>query len=470
LPAGVGPGRTHYGQANGSLGVRLEYSTPQHYFGLWWSAGSDGNNISFYSGGQLVATTSANDVASVINSNGSNYASSLYLGNPATWSANGTPSDFSQQDPNNNYTHGNISYAYENFVYLHFFMQGSVSFDRVELSAPGNGFEFDNLVTSSRTDLTPSSRLVHVKSIAEPAVVSFDANGGAGSLPNRTSADPLPNYCPDNSWHASSNCLDAPYTDSSGYSYFYLDSWNTAANGSGRRYDVDEIPNFTANTILYAQWRSSFYYNPSPPGLEWEYQQKFVAPGNTFVLPSESTLETPVTFDGYHIASWNYYDFNNGWQDTVFAHPGDVITMAQFITFMQSDYVLRAVWVENTAAAPTAVVQTTIPVDPRVTTVTLPAMPLTDVTSASVCVDEVDSSHGVISSSLTFTVNGGAAASHTSTVTVTGTPALVAQGPRFLRYRVSPAADTTCSSASTYYIQLKPLGLSDKRSSNADIN
>jgi hypothetical protein len=221
---------------------------------------------------------------------------------------------------------------------------------------------------------------------------------------------------------------------------------------------------------LYAQWLSNFYYNPSPPGLEWDYQNKNIRAIETLVLPSESTLDTPVSYDGYHIASWNYYDSNNNWQDTVFGHPGDEISMDAYLTFMHSDYVLRAVWVDNTSAAPTAVVQMTIPVDPRVTTVTLPAMPLTDASSASVCLDEVDSNHGEISSSLSFTVSGGAPANRTATVNVSGPSALVAQGPRFLRYRVASSADTSCSSASTYYIELRPLGLSDKRTSNADIN
>ncbi|MEN9751893.1 MAG: hypothetical protein RLZZ600_940, partial [Actinomycetota bacterium] len=55
-----------YGQANGSSGVRIDFGSPQRYFGLWWSAGSDGNVMSFYDHGTLIASTNANDVANVI--------------------------------------------------------------------------------------------------------------------------------------------------------------------------------------------------------------------------------------------------------------------------------------------------------------------------------------------------------------------------------------------------------------------
>ena len=473
LPAGDGPAHLIYAQANGAQGVRLEYSTPQRYFGMWWSAGSNGNVVSFYSGGQLVAQTNANDVASKISEGNKGYDPSLYLGNPATWSTNGTPVDFTQQDPNNNYVHGNISYTYEYFVYLHFFSQGSVTFDRVELSAPGNGFELDNIVTSSRSDLAPSDRLVLVKTVNQPALISFDANGAQGNIPNQTSTDSLPWECPDYSGTASNNCMVRPPGEfGDRWNPYYFDHWNTAPDNSGTSFFGGDIATVESDTILYAQWRAHIYLDPSPPGQEWPYSDVYVRPSESYTLPNESEVSSEYTNPGFHIDHWVYRDSN--WNDVTLGSPGHSVSPEDIVTFMQSDYVLRAVWVEGDRPtgqpAPTAIVTTVAPVDPRSASAALPPMPLTDATSASVCIDEVDSSHATTSSNLSFSASATVSANRTPGFTVTAPSPLVPNAPRYLRYRVATTGDSSCSNSNEYFIELRPLNLADKRSSNADLS
>ncbi len=473
------PARLRYGQASGFQGVRLEYSTPQHYFGMWWSAGSVGNVITFYSDGRVVAQTTANEVESIISSqqsiastSGSTYDSSLYLGNPVTWSTHGNPVDFSQQDPDNNYVHGDLSYDAENFVYLHFFSQGSVTYDRVELSAPGNGFEFDNIVTSSRADLTPLDRLVHVKTVNQPTLISFDANGGQGNLPNQTSTDSLPWDCPDYSGTASSNCMIRPPGEFGDRSNpFYFDGWNTSPDGSGARFDAGNVADVQGDTILYAQWRAHFYLDPSPPGQEWLYQDVYTQPTSSFTLPNESELSGENTNPGFHIDHWVYRDYN--WNDVTLGSPGQSISPDDIVTFLQSDYLLRAVWVEGDRPsgqpAPSAVVTTVVPVDPRATSATLPPMPLSDAASASVCIDEVDSSHATTTSNLSFSAAPDTATNRTPGFTVSAPSPLVPSAPRYLRYRIAVDGDTSCGTSNDYFIELRPLNLSDRRSSDADL-
>jgi hypothetical protein len=48
----------------------LTLTTPQRYFGSWWSAGDPKDVLSFYSGSTLVETFSTSDIVSFINAQG----------------------------------------------------------------------------------------------------------------------------------------------------------------------------------------------------------------------------------------------------------------------------------------------------------------------------------------------------------------------------------------------------------------
>jgi uncharacterized repeat protein (TIGR02543 family) len=68
--------------------------------------------------------------------------------------------------------------------------------------------------------------------------VTFDANGGTGSMTSQVSS--------------SSALLSLNTISRSGFGFT---GWNTAANGSGTTYAVDAIHPFTTSETLYAQWR-----------------------------------------------------------------------------------------------------------------------------------------------------------------------------------------------------------------------
>ena len=51
----------------GTTPVTLTFTTPQRYFGLWWSAGDPRNVLQFYSGHTLIQTFTTADVVNFIN-------------------------------------------------------------------------------------------------------------------------------------------------------------------------------------------------------------------------------------------------------------------------------------------------------------------------------------------------------------------------------------------------------------------
>jgi hypothetical protein len=113
--------------------------------------------------------------------------------------------------------------------------------------------------------------------------VSFDANGGTGSMAPETDNDPTP--------------LTADSFARSGYSFA---SWNTAANGPGTAYADGATYPFSASATLYARWRANTAYTVT-----------FDANGGTGSMAPETDNDpTPLTADsfarsGYSFASWN---------------------------------------------------------------------------------------------------------------------------------------------------------------------
>lgn len=108
----------------GSYGVDLSTTLPGGvtYFGFWLSALDGGNNVRFYSGGNLLFTFTAQNardfIAGLPNTN-------AYFGNPT--------GQFLGQN------------AHEPYSFLNFYARGGTTFDRVEFSqVGGGGYESDN--------------------------------------------------------------------------------------------------------------------------------------------------------------------------------------------------------------------------------------------------------------------------------------------------------------------------------------
>jgi hypothetical protein len=145
--------------------ITLTISSPMCYLGFWWSAGSDGNVVDFYDGDTEVLSLSSDDIIDLLDPTDgptlssigptvSTYPKRAWFGNPRfhtdAQAPFGIPDDEGDINPN------------EPFVYLHILAQGGLRFDTVVLS--GSGFEFDNLVISSRCQ-NPRSNLVSLGSV-----------------------------------------------------------------------------------------------------------------------------------------------------------------------------------------------------------------------------------------------------------------------------------------------------------------
>ena len=114
----------------GSQNWPIVLNEPATYLGFWWSSGSSGNNILFYSGEDLVASMNVTGILNKLSAgtmrsldNNHDYVSADYYGNPVN--------DLAPSQP---------------FVYLNVYAVGGTSFDKIVLQ--GGGFEIDNLTTS----------------------------------------------------------------------------------------------------------------------------------------------------------------------------------------------------------------------------------------------------------------------------------------------------------------------------------
>jgi len=141
-------------------GTTITFNRSVNYLGLWWSAGSQNNAIKFYQDSALVLTLTVDDVCAMVRKtstpcskpidnsvltaiNGTTYQKSNYFGHPlhqSTWDAE------------------------EPFTYLHVFAQNRVTFNKINISMSGNGFEYDNLTIGNLSQADINSRLVAVRS------------------------------------------------------------------------------------------------------------------------------------------------------------------------------------------------------------------------------------------------------------------------------------------------------------------
>lgn len=291
-PTVGGSGSKFATTAHTSDPVIINLTTQSRYLGMWWSAGSSGNTMRFYNGSDLLLTVTLQDMINLLgtgpanssawtsrnNNSASNLITALngttnrkvwYFGNPRGY-ASTTPTSISTISAN------------EPFVYLHMFVGGNLTFDRVELSGPG--FEFDNLAVSSAAQ-TPHPRLVLVSETLQIGLNTVQFNGNATGVEgtmNRQVAS--------SATALTSNSFTRP-----GYAFA---GWNTAADGTGTTYtDAASYP-FTASTTLYAQWTPVAYT------VSYNTQGGSTVAGSTYTIGTSVTLPAAPTRNGYTFAGW----------------------------------------------------------------------------------------------------------------------------------------------------------------------
>lgn len=277
--AAVGGSGSNYATTVSGNAMTLTLASASKYFGLWWSAGSNGNTVQFYSGNELLITlttqTIINQFGTVPNPwpgsntftaiNGQTYSKGWYFGNPRGYSST-TPNSASSITPN------------EPFVYLHLFAGGNLSFDKVVLS--GGGFEFDNLAVSTQPQ-NVDQRLVLSQTLYSNHSVTFDNNTGSGSM-----SDQVAN---------SSTALAANSFTKNGFDFV---GWNTQPNGQGTAYQNRELYSFDEDLNLYAQW------SPSSYTVIYDTQGGSAVSNGSYTFGSTVSLPGPPTRPGFTFSGW----------------------------------------------------------------------------------------------------------------------------------------------------------------------
>ena len=268
-PSIGGAGSNYATTANNTDSFTVTLSAPSKYVGLYWTAGSPSNTISFFDGNKKIielttasimellgtAPTDAADWLSIKNDPNAviasgtpdtTYQRAFYFGNPRAYTANPPTamSSVSGVDP---------------WTYLHMFASGTVEFDSIQFS--GGGFEFDNLAVSTSAK-TPPASLAPAGFINAEHTATFDANGGEGTMEPIT-ANVSGNLPANTMTNANEECT--------------FDGWNTMADGSGTAYADGAAFSFETNETLFAQWGC--------PEEEVTVDEELAATGSSNSLP-----------------------------------------------------------------------------------------------------------------------------------------------------------------------------------------
>jgi len=240
-PTVGGAGSNYASTTSSSAPVVVSFTQQMRYLGFWWSAGSNGNTVTFFSGQDVVLQLTTNSVMGLLGDAPTGVAGNYGSTGVLTASDNnvypkhyyfGNPRGYSSTSPTARATGSNA--AGEPFVYVHVFTASLSTFDRVELT--GTGFEFDNFVASKAVQ-TPAANLVPVGQLF-PAV-NFDANDpdATGSMPSQNAG--------------TQTALSLNQFELEGFVFL---GWNTAQDGSGQAFADGALYGFSQSITLYAQW------------------------------------------------------------------------------------------------------------------------------------------------------------------------------------------------------------------------
>jgi uncharacterized repeat protein (TIGR02543 family) len=218
------------------------------YVGFWWSGGNRGNVVTFYDGPTEIArldTLALEELlgdappsswpsgnGSVTSMDGTTYPKGHYFGNPRGYTESPPLSQSVGLEQ------GGATYTEHRgyvFGYINLFLTGDQTATSVKFS--GNGFEFDNLTTST-LEQTPDTTMVFAGGLVGQTVQflpgATDATGSMVAQSSTTAAN-----------------LSANSYQRSGYTFT---GWNTAQDGTGTPYGAGANFNFATDLTLYAQW------------------------------------------------------------------------------------------------------------------------------------------------------------------------------------------------------------------------
>lgn len=245
--------------------VVIDLAEPVNYLGMYWAAGSAGNQITFSSGGNAVATFNTGDVMNMLSGStvsaigGTVYQTDSYHGGrKGLWRNWSNPPI---RDP-------------EPYLYLSV-VASTGTFDQITLV--GAGFEFDNLAIGVSSGTFDATGMVGVPRTSY--AITYDTQGGS--------------YVADGSYtQGSAVTLPAAPTQAG----FTFTGWYTEASGGtllGTTYALAG----TGNITIYAQWAPDETPGalPAPPPPSATSTPATVTPSTTEPDASTSLPDTGPT-------------------------------------------------------------------------------------------------------------------------------------------------------------------------------
>ncbi|HTS46553.1 MAG TPA: PEP-CTERM sorting domain-containing protein [Bryobacteraceae bacterium] len=131
----------------------LTLSSPENYFGMWFSALDSGDELQFYSGSTLVYTFLPSDYSALVGVCPTAAPEPNFCGNPN--------SAFYNQDPG------------EQFAYLNFYDTSSTFTSLVFTETSGNGFESDNQAVGLNVPIAGTN----ISAVPEPSSLALFGTG-----------------------------------------------------------------------------------------------------------------------------------------------------------------------------------------------------------------------------------------------------------------------------------------------------
>ena len=307
--------------------LTVTFSQAARYVGFWWSAGSGGNTVKFYTAASSttpIATFTTTKINTILGSTIPN----PYPGSGVVTAINGTtynkghywgrPRDHTSIEPT---TLPSSNTSRETHAYLNVFANGSIQFTKVEFS--GAGFEFDNLAIADAIQ-TPSASMVFVENLGK--TVTFLPNDGTGTVNPQTSIG--------------ATTLTANSFTRPGYTFA---GWHTTISGTGGTSYADQISyDFSADLTLYAKW------TPDPFTVTYNSQ------GGSAVSNGSTTVGVPIS-DSPGVPTQSGYTFL-GWFTAISG--GTAITFP-YTHGQTANFTLYAQW--SPVATPVETSTTTLP-------------------------------------------------------------------------------------------------------------
>lgn len=232
--------------ANGGK-ITFTFPSAVKYVGFWWSAGNTGNTVEFLNGATVVASYDSAQLMTLLGSTvpspfpgaatvtslgGDSYPKGRYFGNPRGFSSL-TPTQQSTVD------------GTTVFAYLNLYLGGTVAVDAVRFS--GDGFEFDNITTSTAPQTPPSTSVFASSVLGKSVQFMANSSGVTGTMPAQTDT-------------SQANLNTVGFTRP-GYTFA---GWNTQADNGGTAYANLASYSFASDLTLYAQWTVAPTPTPTP--------------------------------------------------------------------------------------------------------------------------------------------------------------------------------------------------------------